>query len=466
MIRHKLTAQKQLFIVILLINSVLLMGALKHAFEASGFLILTESARIEVYLIGVLAGLLFLRERWSNLLQGTVHPAPFEGVILAARFVFVQAFAFSLIYFLLQDIAVSRAFLIWFLAIGFPFNAALIIWLPGWFRKLFNRSKALTGILVGLGAIPEEAITYASHCRHFGVTFHDHYGDTQESEVPFNYRGEIAKFKDEAFSNDAAVDRVLFFGRKTDDPDYRAALELCHQSGIRAQVMLHEQELFGYLGRHVVDGNAHFLTMADEPLQNPLNRILKRAIDILLSLLVVIFLLPPLIVVVWLVQRWQSPGPLFFRQTRHGLGRQTFRILKFRTMQSSAASEALQAKAADPRIYPLGRILRRTSLDEIPQFINVLRGEMSVIGPRPHLTVHDDLFEEEVHAYRIRHFVKPGITGYAQIRGLRGEVTTTEQIHQRVQHDIHYISNWSLKLDFYILCKTVVTVLRPPESAV
>lgn len=466
MIRHKLTAQKQVFMGTLFISAVLLMGALKHAFEISGFLVLAESARIEVYLIGVLAGLLFLKERWSGLLQGSYLPAPFESALLAGRFAFVQSLAFALIYFLLQDIAVSRAFLIWFLAFGFPLNTILIIWLPGWLRRAFNRSDVLSGVLVGRGPIPEEAITYAEHCRNFGVVFRDYYGDPQEASVPFTHQGSISEFTGEALRADAAINRVLFFGRKTDDPDYRTALDTCHRLGIRAQVMLHEQELFGDLGRHVIDGNAHFLTMADEPLQNPLNRMIKRGVDIVLSLFVVLLLLPPLMALVWLVQRRQSPGPLFFRQIRHGLGRETFGILKFRTMHGTADSEALQAKAADPRVYPLGRLLRRTSLDEIPQFINVLRGEMSVVGPRPHLDVHDDLFEQEIHAYRIRHFVKPGITGYAQIRGLRGEVTTSEQIHHRVRHDIHYISNWSFKLDFYILCKTVVAVLRPPESAV
>lgn len=459
-------AQQQLLIGTLFISSVLLMAALKHAFEFSGFLTLTSEARIEVYLIGVFAALLFLKEQWFNLLQGAFLPTPFDSALLAARFAFIQGLAFALIYFLLQDIAVSRAFLIWFLAVGFPLHAILITWLPKWLRKSFNRSGTLSGILVGRGAIPQEMIKYVEHCRNFGVVFPGYYGDPQEEPLPFSYRGDLSELTEEALRSDPSISRVLFFGRKTDDPDYRSALDACHRLGIRAQVMLHEQKLFGDLGRHVVDGNAHFFTMADEPLQNPLNRIIKRGIDVALSLFVVVALLPPLTAMVWLVQRWQSPGPLFFRQTRHGLGRQTFSILKFRTMDCAGGPEALQATVADPRIYPLGRILRRMSLDEFPQFINVLKGEMSAVGPRPHLTIHDNLFEQEIKAYRIRHFVKPGITGYAQIRGYRGEVTSSEQIHQRVRHDIYYISNWSLKLDIYILLKTVVAVVRPPQSAV
>lgn len=466
MIRHQLTAQKQVFIGILFFVSVILMGALKHVFHSSGFLVLTANARIEVYLIGVLAALLYLHEYWTSLLLGSYLRAPFESTLMAVRFAFAQGVAFTIIYFLLQDIATSRAFLIWFLVVGFPLNTILIIWLPGFLRRLFNRSDTLSGIIVGKGAIPQEVIDYAERCRHFGIDFRDHFGDPQEQANPFIRRGGIAQMTGAALGSDPALSRVLFFGKDLDDPDYRSALDLCHRLGIRMQLMFSTEGFSGDFVRHVVDGDFHFLTAADEPLQNPLNQILKRGIDIGFSLAVVVLLLPPLIFIVWLVQRRQSPGPVFFRQTRHGLDRRTFTILKFRTMDYASGEESLQATPSDPRVYPFGRILRRMSLDEFPQFINVLRGEMSVVGPRPHLAVHDEMFEREINAYRIRHFVKPGITGYAQIRGLRGEVTSPEQIHDRVRHDIYYISNWSLKLEFYIVCKTVVTVLRPPESAV
>lgn len=466
MIRHQLTAQKQLFIGILFICSVLLMSLLKHLFELSGILRLTADARIEVYLIGVFGALVYLHSHWTNLLEDYFVRAPFESSLLAARFAFVQGVAFTLIYFLLRDIAVSRAFLLCFLAIGFPINTLLIIWLPGLLRRFFIRSDSLVGILVGDGAIPQEVIAYADRCRYFGVDFRDYYGEPQEPAVPFTRRGGVCELTSESLLAQPNVSRVLFFGKNMDDPACRSALDTCHQLGIRVQVRVHREELFGDLTRHIVDGNIHFVAAADEPLQNPLNRMGKRFMDIVCSLLVVVLLLPPLIVIVWLVQRWQSPGPVFYRQTRHGLDRQTFSILKFRTMDCDAGAEAVQATAGDPRAYPFGRFLRRTSLDEFPQFINVLRGEMSVIGPRPHLTDHDNLFEKEISAYRIRHFLKPGITGYAQIRGFRGEITSPEQIHERVRHDIYYISNWSLKLDVYILLKTVAAVVRPPRSAV
>ena len=171
MIRHQVAAQNQILIGILFISAVLLMGALKHVFGYSGFLTLTDAARIEVYLLGVFAALLFLHERWTELLQGAFLRAPFESIMLATRLAFCQGVAFTLIYFLMRDIAVSRAFLIWFIAIGLPVNSLLIIWLPGLLRRFFNRTSAWRGVLVGRGNIPHSLLDYAERCRFFGVEF-------------------------------------------------------------------------------------------------------------------------------------------------------------------------------------------------------------------------------------------------------------------------------------------------------
>ncbi|HAV12545.1 MAG TPA: hypothetical protein DCX06_03460 [Opitutae bacterium] len=465
MIRHKLTAKKQLFIGSLFVSSILLMGLLKYVFAVTGILSLTKDANLEIYLIGVFAAIFHLREQWADILQCSILPAPFKSVLLGGRLAVAQGIAFILIYFLLQDIAISRAFLIWFLIISLPLNTLLILWLPIYLRKLFNRSKKRTAVLVGKGPIPQEVVDYAERCRHFGVDFCLHFGDPQDHVTGLTRLGSLADMNSKTLSSAPSLSRVLFFVQDLEDPDYRSALDLCHQLGLRVQVMLDKKSLFGNQVQHIIDGDTHLITFADEPLQNPLNRIAKRCIDIAVSLAVVLIVLPPLTLVVWLAQRRQSPGPLFFRQSRNGLNRETFTILKFRSMHYSCGSEAVQASAADARVYPFGRLIRRMSLDEFPQFINVLKGDMSVIGPRPHMTTHDDLFEQEFKAYRIRHYVKPGITGYAQIRGLRGEVTSPKDIQDRVRHDIYYINNWNLQLDFYVACKTILTLLQPPKSA-
>lgn len=205
-----------------------------------------------------------------------------------------------------------------------------------------------------------------------------------------------------------------------------------------------------------------------EPLQNPVNRGIKRVFDIAVALPVVLFVLPPLTLFVMIVQRIQAPGPVFFRQLRYGEGRKTFLIFKFRTMYVAAqnpATERQQASAHDDRVFPLGRLLRRASLDEFPQFLNVLFGEMSVAGPRPHLVQHDDEFARLVTDYRMRHFVKPGITGLAQCHGYRGEITSVSLLFKRAQHDIAYVRSWTPVLDCVIVLRTIREVLFPPKSA-
>ena len=197
-----------------------------------------------------------------------------------------------------------------------------------------------------------------------------------------------------------------------------------------------------------------------------MNRIVKRTVDILMSLPVVLFVLPPLCLVVKIFQSIQSPGPLFYRQTRAGLNNLPFRIFKFRTMRADKGDEASkQATAGDPRIYPMGRILRKTSLDEIPQFLNVFFGHMSVVGPRPHMIIHNRRFSEVMREYHVRTFAKPGITGLAQMSGYRGEAKNDQDVVERAKLDIKYIEDWSLPLDFWIIFNTMYQVFRPPKTA-
>jgi len=182
----------------------------------------------------------------------------------------------------------------------------------------------------------------------------------------------------------------------------------------------------------------------------------------------VVFILPVLMLWVWVFQRLQAPGHLFFLQERTGYGQRYFKILKFRTMYDiscTAEKESHQARRGDARIYPFGRFLRSTSLDEVPQFINVLRGEMSIIGPRPHLVAHDRQFSEMMKGYRTRFFVKPGITGLAQCHGVRGEIKDSSMLVQRIELDITYVNSWSIWLDFIIIIKTAWHMVFPPKTA-
>jgi Undecaprenyl-phosphate glucose phosphotransferase len=183
--------------------------------------------------------------------------------------------------------------------------------------------------------------------------------------------------------------------------------------------------------------------------------ILKQVEDAVLSLLLVVLFLP-LMGIIALGVKLDSKGPVFFRQQRFGFNNNPIWVYKFRTMHPGAAEDpqVRQAQRSDPRVTRFGRLLRRTSLDELPQLFNVLKGEMSLVGPRPHAIAHNEYYAKCIDRYLHRHRVKPGITGWAQVNGLRGETPTIEAMHARVKHDLFYIENWSIWFDLWILLRT------------
>jgi len=188
------------------------------------------------------------------------------------------------------------------------------------------------------------------------------------------------------------------------------------------------------------------------------NRLVKRLSDIVLASLILV-LIAPLLLVIAIAIKLTSPGPAIFRQRRNGLDGEEIVVYKFRSMRSlDDGAVVQQATKDDPRITPLGAFLRRTSLDELPQFINVLQGRMSIVGPRPHAVAHNEQYRQLIKAYMVRHKVKPGITGWAQIHGHRGETDTIEKMQARVEYDLEYLRNWSLGLDLQIIARTIKLV--------
>ena len=206
------------------------------------------------------------------------------------------------------------------------------------------------------------------------------------------------------------------------------------------------------------------MTTYTSPLEEPLNRLLKRLFDVVFSILCLIpsALLLPFIV---LAIKRQSPGPVFFRQLRTGIDGRDFYCYKFRSMHVNADADRLQATKDDPRKFPFGDFIRKTNIDELPQFWNVLIGDMSIVGPRPHMLAHTEQYDKLIDKYMVRHFVKPGITGWAQVTGFRGETRELWQMEGRVERDIWYIQNWSLWLDLRIIWMTVKTIFKRDEKA-
>ena len=241
--------------------------------------------------------------------------------------------------------------------------------------------------------------------------------------------------------------------------------DVCERHGVRLMVICD----FEHSLRHPVtmfeDEGMRFISLREEPLEDPFGRFAKRCLDISLSLPVILFVLPFTTLLVAFLQWRQSPGPIFYRQIRSGLQNIPFAIYKYRTMNVVNPDPDRQTTEADPRVFPGGRWLRKLSIDELPQFLNVLSGEMSIVGPRPHLIRHDESFAQALDNYPVRRNVKPGITGLAQVRGFRGETKTTADVVKRVESDIQYLENWSFFLDGWIIFRTAMQVVVPPSTA-
>ena len=217
-----------------------------------------------------------------------------------------------------------------------------------------------------------------------------------------------------------------------------------------------EYNYYGYLP---------ILSLRKIPIDNPINKFIKRFFDIVLSLFVIVCILSWLTPILALLIKTESKGPIFFKQKRNGLDYKEFYCYKYRSMRPNPNANLHQIKKDDPRVTKIGKIIRKTSIDELPQFINVLKGDMSVVGPRPHMVSHTHMYAEKIDKFMVRHFVKPGITGLAQVSGFRGEVEDDNFITNRVKYDIFYLENWSLLMDFKIVFQTIYNALGGDDKA-
>ena len=207
------------------------------------------------------------------------------------------------------------------------------------------------------------------------------------------------------------------------------------------------------------------LSLRKEPLEDTGNRIKKRAFDIIFSFFVIVFILSWLVPLLAILIKLDSRGPVFFIQLRSGKNNKPFRCIKFRSLKQNAEADSRQVSKDDDRLTRLGRIIRKTNIDELPQFFNIFLGDMSVVGPRPHMLKHTEDFSELYMEYMIRHFVKPGLTGWAQVNGFRGEIKDPDFLKKRIEYDIGYMENWSLYLDVKIILLTIFVTLRGDKNA-
>ncbi|MDT3401756.1 undecaprenyl-phosphate glucose phosphotransferase [Mucilaginibacter terrae] len=212
-------------------------------------------------------------------------------------------------------------------------------------------------------------------------------------------------------------------------------------------------------------GHIPVISIRPEPLENMLNRFFKRLFDIVFSIFVIVFIFSWLMPILAIIIKVTSPGSVFFVQRRSGRDNESFNCYKFRSMQVNKDSDSKQATRGDARITKIGAFMRKTNLDELPQFFNVLLGNMTVVGPRPHMLKHTEEYSHLIDQFMVRHFLKPGITGWAQVNGLRGETKTTEDMLQRVEADVWYLENWSFLLDLKIIFLTFYGTVKGDKNA-
>ena len=280
-----------------------------------------------------------------------------------------------------------------------------------------------------------------------------------ETSVP--WLGDISKAAQ--YVEDNQVDIVFLGLQVANNPAVRNLMEVLQDSTVSIY-FVPDSRLFGVPGVQVTDMvGVPMLVVAETPFLG-LSQALKRLTDIIISF-ILLFALIPVFIGVAIAVKLSSPGPVLFKQKRYGVGGKEIQVYKFRSMKVAPPSDIVtQATQGDDRITRVGRFIRKSSLDELPQFFNVLQGSMSIVGPRPHASQHNELYRKLITGYMLRHKVKTGITGWAQVNGLRGETETVEKMRKRIQYDLVYISHWSFAFDIRIILRTALLVFKDSKA--
>lgn len=376
---------------------------------------------------------------WNIWLKNTVIHATLVGVIMGVLYVFrIQDVSRGVL--LLFFITVSLlSFLKHLLAVGM----LRIIRVGGYNQKHV--------IVVGDGQLAVDYARTVRENRRFGITVDGYLADSEDQTAA----GEIGTYFGsydalEKRIRNHGVDEVIIALEQPDTNKVFSVIECCEKSGTRVSVIPYYNYMISAVPSVNSVGSMKCFELRTSPLDDALNRAIKRVFDVVFSF-VVLLLLSPLLLVVALGVKLSSPGPVFFKQERVGKDKKPFTMYKFRSMKVNVESDTAWSKDVDPRKTRFGSFIRKLSIDELPQFFNVLKGDMSVIGPRPEIPHYVEQFRETIPKYMLKHLVRPGITGWAQVNGYRGDTS----IEERIKCDIWYIENWTVGLDVKIMFRTV-----------
>ena len=442
-----------------------------------------QAGRIEIFILASNLALMLSMLKFSTIIHLRVVGA---GEVLKRLFGLTIQEAI-LTYLLLKVFAYNLPIGWLLLEIGTVFFVCLLFkrFVERWFLKLYREAGRNTRSVTLVGSDPELLAIFMKlrDDATLGYRILGYYGEESLSEVATevdklsknrtkergllrrlgsmeDFMKLMEKFPDELELGD---ELYLCISRKERDV-IREVSKLCDHHVVRFYYVPVSVETIGLnLKREFMD-DMEIYTTYENPLQNPVNKALKRMFDIVFSL-VFLSITALLFPIIYIVIKIQSPGPIFFKQLRTGLDGRDFYCYKFRSMHVNKDADRLQATKDDPRKYPFGNFMRKANIDELPQFWNVLKGDMSIVGPRPHMLAHTEMYSQLIDKYMVRHFVKPGVTGWAQVTGFRGETKELWQMEGRVKRDIWYMEHWSIWLDIRIVWLTFKTIFVHDKNA-
>lgn len=327
--------------------------------------------------------------------------------------------------------------------------------------RIYFKGNLRSVVVIGSGKAINELKNIFKTYKELGYSIKASFSDSKEG----NYTGTIKDSFDFLENND--IDEIYCSIDELSEKDINKYVQYANIKGCNIKFIPRGSKPFTKRLKTDYYGYLPVLSIQEVSLNNDFNKLLKRVFDILFSLIIIVFILSWLSIILFILIKLESKGPLFYRHKRHGINYKEFECYKYRSLTTTKEIKGTYVKPNDGRLTTIGKFLRKTNLDELPQFINVVMGDMSVVGPRPHMLSYTDDYSRKIDKYNFifRHHVKPGITGLAQTKGYRGEVKNDSDIINRVKFDIFYIENWSLLLDLKIIFETVINIFKGEEKA-
>ncbi|MDR1090349.1 MAG: undecaprenyl-phosphate glucose phosphotransferase [Prevotella sp.] len=384
--------------------------------------------------------------------KSTVFIAIYSILLTAGFSIFQVVPSIPIIPWIIGFLALGTLYIIWHIA----FRILLKIYR----RKGYNYRQ----VIIAGGGINGVEIHETLLCSDFGYKIMGFFDDDPEKTgVLPNYLGKISEIKD--YIKKEKVDEIFCTLPGIEEETIADLILFSEKNMIRFQYI---PEFHRYIKRRFTFyflETTPVLSLRNEPLQHFSNRFVKRSFDFIVSGILLVTIFPVILLVFGIAIKLSSRGPIFFVQKRTGIKGQEFNCYKFRSMKPNKEADKLQAVANDPRLTKVGAFMRKTNIDELPQLLNVFRNEMSLVGPRPHMLKHTDEYSALIDKFMVRHLVKPGITGWAQVTGFRGETKTVNAMEERVKRDVWYLENWTFFLDLKILFLTVFNMFRGDKKA-